>query len=284
MDDQQGYSLLRAKTLSGSQNLFGDVLEQLSNQEETLPRQTSLYTLPSMTFLESLLDEMDSRSASQGIKPPDPPMYLPIDSFDLPGLDAPGNSIENIEELGLPAIPQHETHSCPVFENQGSATVMHNQMTTVPPPPSPFIGITFAPTAGSAAPSPQKQERSRRPIANNRYIPGDYHASFEDDEDDLDFVEVAMGTSKSARQRKSSTHVAGTKRKCSDALTYVSAPVEYGNRKGSSVSSYAKRVDGDCDEVTMKKPKGTLSCVLSLSVLSSCLKCPVPTNTILSAD
>ena len=74
---------------------------QLTSQEESLPRQTSLYTLPSMNFLESLLDEMDSRNASQGLAPPEPPMYLPVDSFDLPGLDLPAHAIGTLEDLGL---------------------------------------------------------------------------------------------------------------------------------------------------------------------------------------
>lgn len=68
-------------------SIFNDVIEQLAAKEESLPMQTGLYTLPSIQFLESLLEDMDSKTGSSG-QLPEPPLYLPLDAFDLPELDA----------------------------------------------------------------------------------------------------------------------------------------------------------------------------------------------------
>ena len=65
-------------------SIFNDVIEQLAAKEESLPAAAGLYTLPSIQFLESLLEDMDSKTASDGRNPVDPPLYLPLDAFDLP--------------------------------------------------------------------------------------------------------------------------------------------------------------------------------------------------------
>lgn len=67
-------------------NIFNDVLEQLAIKEDALPIEAGIFTLPSMQFLETLLDDIDSQNATNG-KVADPPLLLPLDAFDLPGDD-----------------------------------------------------------------------------------------------------------------------------------------------------------------------------------------------------
>lgn len=194
---------------------------QLSSKEETLPTQASLYTLPSMQFLESLLDEMDSRSASAGTRPAEPPLYLPVDSFDLPGLDGPGSSINDLTQLGLPPLRNHRpAASAP--PGTGALMVPNPSFGQHMPLP-PFGGDNpFAPTAGSAAPSPQKN--GARPVGRP---PGPAAlarraASALEDMYELDDLEVSLQASRCGRIRKV-TSFSG-KRKASDMLSQVSAP------------------------------------------------------------
>ncbi|KAI8108815.1 hypothetical protein M9435_005232 [Picochlorum sp. BPE23] len=241
------FGLLRTKTSSGSQNVFNEVLDQLTSQEESLPRQASLYTLPSMTFLESLLDEMDSRNTSQGILPPEPPLYWPVECFDLPELDLPANGVETLEQLGLqsPQMPRpKEAYSCPAIHNNSSndSIKCERDVDAGQPPSSPFMGIPYAPTAGSAAPSPQKASQSQKRQQSS---------SFEDDEEEyLEYLKTSMQTSKSGRCRKVANFVAGQKRK-SHAISQFSAPAEYGNRKSlSGVSHQTKTLQGEAEVVS----------------------------------
>ena len=183
--------LTRAKGLGGSQTLFADVLEQvgwdankqlplnetapfslptsslilycsqspncvqLSSKEESLPMQAALYRLPSMQFLESLLDEMDSRSADAGCQPPEPPLYLPIDSFDLPGLELPSSTVSDISHLGLPPLPRR-VHSANAAMGANAISYPKNIIPRMSSHPSYASYVPMAPTAGSAAASPQK--------------------------------------------------------------------------------------------------------------------------------
>lgn len=214
-------ALLRTKTHSESQNIFNEVLDQLTVQDESLPRQTSLYTLPSMNFLESLLDEMDSRNASMGLAPLEPPVFLPEDSLDLPGLDFPVK--ESLEELGLESssITNKMAYSCPTLQQGPSsesvdATHLLSESATLRR--SPFFCGAFAPTAGSAAPSPQK-DHSNNQMRSARVSSFDEYDNLEDD------YEMSLQTSKSGRCRKVSNFVSGKKRK-SHAVSQYSAPAE----------------------------------------------------------
>ena len=243
---------------------------QLTSQEESLPRQTSLYTLPSMNFLESLLDEMDSRNASQGLAPPEPPMYLPVDSFDLPGLDLPAHAIGTLEDLGLesPQVPAKMAYSCPGMQPCHSNDTMNLKgiSTNVSMlPTSPFLGHTFlAPTAGSAAPSPQKGAPAQGApprVISDRYIE-------EDDDELLDYIETSIQTSKSGRCRKVSSFVSGQKRK-SHMISQYSAPAEYGQRKGISVATNSNMTHaiGEAEVASGQTKKVAKSMLLCIKVL-----------------
>lgn len=210
--------LLRTKTHSESQNIFNEVLDQLTTQEESLTRQTSLYTLPSMNFLETLLDEMDCRNASMGIAPLEPPMILPMDSLDLPGLDFPGVGKESLEELGLGTspLPSKVAYSCPTLQQGPSNDSLETTdilTESAMMKRGPFIG-GYAPTAGSAAPSPQKVHQNERRISLG-------------DEENLECLhETTLQTSKSGRCRKVSNFVCGRKRKSHVTISQYSAPAE----------------------------------------------------------
>jgi len=194
---------------------------QLTSHEESLPRQASLYTLPSMTSLETLLDEMDSRNASQGVSLQEPPIYLPVESFDLPGLDGPGNSIGSLEELGLAPPPTHQrTLSCPVQYVQSSKIsdmCGFGDARLAMPPPSPFSVMIIAPTAGSAAPSPQKQTNQQRQKQKNIYNKEVHGIGGLDEESMEELLFASMRA----------TQHCGAKRKIGDAVTMISAPAEY---------------------------------------------------------
>ena len=256
---------------------------QLTTQEEALPRQTSLYTLPSMTFLESLLDEMDSRNTSQGVTPPEPPIYLPIDSFDLPGLDDPGNMIENIEQLGLEPLdcsPSKSVHSCPVNASGGMVTNHVSKYCGIPPA-SPFRETAIAPTAGSAAPSPQKEQAMNRKRSSSlRYCHSAYdyacaEVDDEDDENDLDYVET-LAAFQHSKMKKTSAATIGQKRKHStDLMTYVTAPAEFGRRRFSGTSSQGGRgseadVGEEVSGVLPKKPQKSRLCDFMFQCVCVC--------------
>jgi hypothetical protein len=205
-DEFAGLLVRTDKTGSESQQVFHEVLDQLTAQEDDLGIQTSLYTLPSMNFLESLLEEMDSRNASNGIIA-EPPIYLPMESLDLPGLELAGAG--TLEDLGLqsPGMLQKPAYSCPAaamahhgsgFPSQGNMGLIRNPSINHP---SPFI---IAPTAGSAAPSPTK-----RPT------------TYKTDDYDEEALEYCYETSKSGRCRKVSSFVSGQKRKSHMISQYV---------------------------------------------------------------
>ncbi len=217
------------KNGSESQQVFNEVLDQLTAQEDELGMQPSLYTLPSMTFLESLLDEMDSRNASNGMLT-EPPMYLPEDSLELPGLELAGAG-STLEDLGLHSpsmLLQKPAYSCPAgamhrgpsgFSGQGSMGSMGMMPNASVNMPNPF---TPAPTAGSAAPSPVK-----RP-------PGNQVA--EEDDDVLHELNYSYETSKSGRCRKvSSFLVSGNKRKL-NMISQHSAPAVVAGGSGRQAS------------------------------------------------
>ncbi|KDD76575.1 hypothetical protein H632_c177p1, partial [Helicosporidium sp. ATCC 50920] len=56
---------------------------QLSSKDGSAPPAPCLYTLPSIQFLESLLDDIDLTQSAQGAPPPEPPLSLPLDSIDV---------------------------------------------------------------------------------------------------------------------------------------------------------------------------------------------------------
>jgi len=254
-------ALLRTKTHSQSQNIFNEVLDQLNAQDESLPRQSSLYTLPSMNFLESLLDEMDSRNASMGIAPMEPPVILPMDSLDLPGLDFPLASKGSLEDLGLGPSPvsNKAAYSCPTLHQGPSsdsldATDILTESAMMKR--SPFIS-GFAPTAGSAAPSPQKAPRNAREQA----LDEDENLGYE--------YETSLQTSKSGRCRKVSSFVSGKKRK-SHAVSQYSAPAELlRQHQAAQFVPYhgsSKNKDSEAVSGTRKKPqKSTYIYVLNLT-------------------
>lgn len=173
-----------------------------------------------MQFLESLLDEMDSRSASAGAKPPEPPLYLPIDSFDLPGLDHPGSAVKDLSQLGLPPLPSHRCG--PSATAPPGTTSLGNPGTHLPQ-----IGtfMPVAPTAGSAAPSPVRGVNpNARPYGQHAALARRAFSALEEKElYEFDEAEISMQTSKSGRVRKV-TNFTGGKRKASDMVTYGSAP------------------------------------------------------------
>lgn len=183
-----------------------------------------------MQFLESLLDEMDSRSQQVGVKPPEPPLYLPIDSFDLPGLDNPGSAVRDLAQLGLPPLPAHRSGPA-ASAPPGSGTMLHSSTSTqglmhahgLPPPPPFGSFMPVAPTAGSAAPSPDRmpnqQSRHLGPAALARRAA----ALLQEEMYEFDEAEVSLQTSKSGRMRKV-TLFTGNKRKAGDAMTHMSAP------------------------------------------------------------
>lgn len=219
------------KNGSESQQVFNEVLDQLTAQEDDLGMQTSLYTLPSMNFLESLLDEMDSRNASNGMLS-EPPMYLPEDSLELPGLELAGSGT-TLEELGLHSpsmLLQKPAYSCPAGAmnrghsgfssvSQGSMGGMGLIPNSSANLPNPFV---LAPTAGSAAPSPVKRTYNKRK---------------DDDDDDvlINGVEYSYETSKSGRCRKVSTFLSGNKRKL-NMISLHSAPAVVAGGIGRQVS------------------------------------------------
>ena len=178
--------------------------------------QAALYSLPSMQFLESLLDEMDSRNTSAGCKLAEPPLYLPVDSFDLPGLDAPGAAISDLAQLGLPPLPRRvHSASAAVGNTLGASHKQNIPVTKMHP------GSYLAPTAGSAAPSPQKgaqvpHRMGPAAVAREAASALEELYGFED-------PEVTFQTSKSGRMRKV-TSFTGAKRKLKDMTTQVSAP------------------------------------------------------------
>ncbi len=188
--------------------------------------QAALYRLPSMHFLESLLDEMDSRSASVGNPPAEPPLYLPLDSFDLPGLDSPGAQVNDLAQLGLPPLPRrvHSAHA-----GIGNA-LGHDQQAAamrMRPPVPPFDMpqhnyLQMIPNAGSAAPSPQRG----MPMPNRGSGPDAFARQTANALEELygfEEIEVSLQTSKSGRVRKV-TSFTGTKRKMGEMASQVSAP------------------------------------------------------------
>ena len=206
-----------------------------------------------MTFLESLLDEMDSRNASQGVSLQEPPIYLPVESFDLPGLDGPGNSIGSLEELGLAPPSTHQrTLSCPVqYVQTSKSTEMcgFGDARLAMPPPSPFSVMTIAPTAGSAAPSPQKQLNRQRQKPQNIYK--------KEVNDLVGLDEESMEELLYASMR--GTKICGAKRKIGDAVTMISAPAEYCRSKNtfSGVSAIDTSSDMGYGEASGGSKKAT---------------------------
>lgn len=83
-------------------------LPQLGAKEEALTSQAGLYTLPSLQFLETLLDDMDSRAPGSA----EPPLHLPEDAFDLPD-DPSGSRRSTGDAAGFDLAPyQSGAASC----------------------------------------------------------------------------------------------------------------------------------------------------------------------------
>jgi hypothetical protein len=216
--------------------------------------QAALYRLPSMHFLESLLDEMDSRNASNGNPPAEPPLYLPLDSFDLPGLDSPGAQVHDLSQLGLPPLPRrvHSAHA-----GIGNALGHDHQQAVAmrmrPPVPSFDMPqhnyMPMIPNAGSAAPSPQRgvpmPNRGPGPAAFARQTANALEELYGFEE-----AEVSLQTSKSGRVRKV-TSFTGAKRKMGDMTTQVSAPAALA---GERYSMHSMQHTQDSDLTTGSEP------------------------------
>lgn len=247
VDDEFAGLLNRTKTATGAQEVFNEVLDQITAQEDDLGVKTSLYTLPSMNFLESLFDEMDSRNASNGIVS-EPPLYLDIDELELPGLEQIGH-VNTLEELGLHSpsmLLQKPAHSCPAaamnHAHSGYSTMPFGSMGNlgmgmpnisairgmIPMSAANHNPFAVAPTAGSAAPSPVKRNFGKR--------------IEDDDEDALNGLEYSYETSKSGRCRKVSSFVSGNKRKAHEMGSMYSAPATMEGRQsaGAPVNPYGR--------------------------------------------
>jgi len=247
VDDEFAGLLNRTKTATGVQEVFNEVLDQITAQEDDLGVKTSLYTLPSMNFLESLFDEMDSRNASNGIVS-EPPLYLDIDELELPGLEQIGH-VNTLEELGLHSpsmLLQKPAHSCPAaamnHAHSGYSTMPFGSMGNlgmgmpnisairgmIPMSAANHNPFAVAPTAGSAAPSPVKRNFGKR--------------IEDDDEDALNGLEYSYETSKSGRCRKVSSFVSGNKRKAHEMGSMYSAPATMEGRQsaGAPVNPYGR--------------------------------------------
>ena len=256
------------KTASESQAVFNEVLDQITAQEDDLGVKKSLYTLPSMDFLESLFDEMDSRNASNGIVS-EPPLYIDVDSLELPGLEQVGQ-VSTLEELGLHSpsvLLQKPAYSCPAgmtnahsggfsLPSMGSTGQMApmghigpintvNTIREMIPTSAANLHNPFAvaPTAGSAAPSPVKRTFSKR--------------LDEDDEDVLNGLEYSYETSKSGRCRKVSSFVSGkNKRKAYEMGSMYSAPANIGGRQsagGLDINPYGPEPSEVASKLANKK-------------------------------
>lgn len=197
---------------------------QLATKEEAIPGNTELYTLPSMQFLESLLDEMDTFTTSSGRPPVEPPLYLPIEDFDLADTVAKRNIASQpaaVESLPFAHtdIAANRRHSFPPRLHTGMDAMMMPH----------HSNSYFAPVAASAANSPVKgmaHQRPPMPRPGAMYYPievpmGMPHGYEFDAEPDK-----VMAMSKSGRTCKVATFT-GVKRKSGmdgPAQTYVSAP------------------------------------------------------------
>jgi hypothetical protein len=75
-------------TASDRQYIFKDEMDHLNNSkaiDDAFNPNSTLFTLPSMDFLETLLSDMDAKLARSGRAPAEPPIMVPIETFDLPG-------------------------------------------------------------------------------------------------------------------------------------------------------------------------------------------------------
>jgi hypothetical protein len=204
-----------------------------------------------MQFLENLLDEMDNRSTSAGCVPAEPPMYLPIDSIDIPGLETSGSAAKDMEELGLSPMPKRSQSSCQQptqVQVGGGIENLQRQVPSSGPSPGPSPGphqrrpplntafaYFVAPTAGSAAASPAKawvppsslqRERSGKfPSAFSAVIPqasiqremNDVIRRDQVDEMQRAYSMASMQSMKNRKPTKSFSGLSGSKRKLGDS-------------------------------------------------------------------
>jgi hypothetical protein len=191
----------------------------MSAKEDALPAHAGLYTLPSMQFLESLLEEMDSRRASIGCSPAEPPLYLPIESFDLADT-APRHR----PAASLLAPPTAAPRQLPPPRQPAALAAAHTHR-PAPPPAFPGFGgfIPVAPTAGSAAPSPQRgASHVRAAAAAARRATSALAELYELDEDEAG--EGAMHAAKAAPRPRKTSSFAGAKRKLGELGGQGAAP------------------------------------------------------------
>lgn len=205
-------------------------LPQLSAKEESLPMQAALYTLPSMQFLESLLAEMDTRSAHNGGRLAEPPLYLPIEAIDLPGLETTRHPDKELEMLGLAGAAPivRRAHSAQAVVGR-ARSFGHDEVPSQIQPQAYNTFVSGLPAAGSAAPSPVRGPPKRYrpgPAARAFRGSGSMDDGDEDETYEADEMETSMQTSKSGRARKVISF-SGNKRKAAalaDTLTQASAP------------------------------------------------------------
>ena len=243
---------------------------QLSAKEDIEIEKESIFSLPSMEFLESILDEMDSRSASAGQNLAEPPLYLPVDSFDLadfghddivdekqhdPPTKAPRNS-------GYAASAPGGTVGTTLWAPCEAATRQYPR----------HLNNSFVlaiPEASSAAPSPVKSGTVAHQIraalarrSSGGTAAAARHAPDCDEAFDYEDTETSFQTSKSGRMRKVTTFT-GNKRKATDMLSQASAPAALACAVGTictvtqrSDSILSAREEHDPDEVSKKFNNG----------------------------
>jgi hypothetical protein len=192
---------------------------QLAAKEEAPPLASNLYALPSMRFLEGLLDEMDHRATSAGRPPAEPPLYLPVDEFDLACEAA----------AARPAPPLREAARAfaafiPVAPEAGSAA------------PSPTAAVRAA-----GAPPFRAAAAAARRLAVQAAAAGAYD-DFGGEDDEA--MEVSVQTSKSGRVRKVASF-AGAKRRAdalgAPALSHLHASLGGGGFGGGPAASGSVR-------------------------------------------
>lgn len=213
-----------------------------------------------MQFLENLLDEMDNRSTSAGCIPAEPPMYLPIDSIDIPGLETSGSAAKDMEELGLSPVPRRSQSSCQQatqvqvgggredFQRPGPSP-----LSSPGPSPGPHqrraplnTAFTYfvAPTAGSAAASPakawvppsnlQRERFSKFSSAFSAVLPREAsiqremsHVIRRDQADEMQRAHsmASMQSMKDRKPTKSFSGLSGSKRKLGDSNQHAGSTV-----------------------------------------------------------
>ncbi|RMZ56412.1 hypothetical protein APUTEX25_004635, partial [Auxenochlorella protothecoides] len=204
-------------------SIFQDVLEQLSGRQEgSVSRTTSgLVPLPSLHFLEGLLDDMEMNSSH----PNEPPLYLPLDSFDLVDRSCSG------EQPAIGSPPDQPHHGLPSPRAHPRPLIRQPYVTYSTPPRA--APPTCEPPAAGTTPGGRWRARRQGPSrlrtgasaerAGRRAAPPPDDE--EDEEEDLEAPEMVLLTSKSGRVRRVASFVGGKRaREALQAVSPAKAP------------------------------------------------------------